>query len=246
MTFDEAIEPDTIAISLRDSTGSAVVGGIDYDATEMVATLTPGSPLVAGGTYTVTVEAAEDLDGNSLQAPVAWSFSVVAATFVSLWTASTVPGTTLVNDPGSVNVGMKFRAMVDGAVHGVRFFKGGPSNSGPHTGVLWEADGNQLASVTLGGETARGWQLGMFAVPVAVTAGTMYVVSYLAPNGYYAADGGFFSGGGFTNGPLEALQNGAEGGNGVYVYSSDVAFPTSSYNGANYWVDVLFLPESEA
>ncbi|WP_141783292.1 DUF4082 domain-containing protein [Ornithinicoccus hortensis] len=246
VTFDEAIEPDTIAISLRDSTGSAVVGGIDYDATEMVATLTPGSPLVAGGTYTVTVEAAEDLDGNSLQAPVAWSFSVVAATFVSLWTASTVPGTTLVNDPGSVNVGMKFRAMVDGAVHGVRFFKGGPSNSGPHTGVLWEADGNQLASVTLGGETARGWQLGMFAVPVAVTAGTMYVVSYLAPNGYYAADGGFFSGGGFTNGPLEALQNGAEGGNGVYVYSSDVAFPTSSYNGANYWVDVLFLPESEA
>ena len=43
-----------------------------------------------------------------------------------------------------------------------------------------------------------------------------------------------------TSGPLTALAN----GNGVYTYSSNSAFPTNTYSGENYWVDVMFNPST--
>ena len=47
-----------------------------------------------------------------------------------------------------------------------------------------------------------------------------------------------------TNGAsLTAVANSAVStGNGVYAYGAISAFPTNSYNAANYWVDVLFQP----
>jgi hypothetical protein len=42
-----------------------------------------------------------------------------------------------------------------------------------------------------------------------------------------------------TNGPLTALASG-----GVYAYGSANAFPSSSYNASNYWVDVVYSPSS--
>ncbi len=53
---------------------------------------------------------------------------------------------------------------------------------------------------------------------------------------------GFFTSAGTVNPPLTALQDGVDGGNGVYRYGSGGGFPTSSYNGSNYWVDVVFSP----
>ena len=41
--------------------------------------------------------------------------------------------------------------------------------------------------------------------------------------------------------PLHAPATGAVGGNGVYRYSSSSAFPNSTFNGNNYWVDVVFV-----
>jgi hypothetical protein len=74
-----------------------------------------------------------------------------------------------------------------------------------------------------------------------VTAGTTYVASYLAPHGGYSVDAAAFANAGVTNGPLTAPQSSAvSGGNGLYGYSSSPAFPNSSYNATNYWVDVVF------
>ena len=39
--------------------------------------------------------------------------------------------------------------------------------------------------------------------------------------------------------PLHALANGEDGPNGVYKYGAS-GFPTATYNGSNYWVDVVF------
>jgi hypothetical protein len=75
---------------------------------------------------------------------------------------------------------------------------------------------------------------------VAVTAGTVYVASYFAPNGNYAADGGYFTTQGTDNAPLHALRDGVSGGNGVYTYGTVSTFPASTYNATNYWVDVVF------
>ena len=65
-----------------------------------------------------------------------------------------------------------------------------------------------------------------FATPVAITANTVYVASYLAPNGRYAGDNSYFATAGVDNPPLHALQNGVSGGNGVYAYGAATTFPT--------------------
>src|SRR5690606_21474423 len=69
---------------------------------------------------------------------------------------------------------------------------------------------------------------------------TIYVASYHAPNGGYSFDSGYFSSGGVDNGVLHAPASDSVGGNGVYVYGPGGVFPTNTYNGSNYWVDVAF------
>jgi hypothetical protein len=106
---------------------------------------------------------------------------------------------------------------------------------------LWSASGTLLGQVTFSNETASGWQTASFSSPVAVTAGTTYVASYFAPNGSYSATAGQFAAAGYDNSPLHALASGSyAAGNGLYAYSGSSAFPTSSYNSTNYWVDVVF------
>ena len=51
---------------------------------------------------------------------------------------------------------------------------------------------------------------------------------------------GYFATTDYVNAPLRAPATGTVGGNGVYVYSPTSAFPTQTFNGANYWVDVVF------
>ena len=75
---------------------------------------------------------------------------------------------------------------------------------------------------------------------MSVTAGTTYTASYFAPNGHYSYTSQGFAAA-VTNGPLQAPSN-ATTPNGVYGYSGQNAFPTNTFNAANYWVDVLFAP----
>ena len=75
---------------------------------------------------------------------------------------------------------------------------------------------------------------------MSITAGTVYVASYLAPAGHYAADCGYFAAAGVDSPPLHALRDGVSGGNGVYAYGTTSAFPTNTFGSENYWVDVVF------
>ena len=58
--------------------------------------------------------------------------------------------------------------------------------------------------------------------------------------GNYAADSGYFAATGVDNGPLQLLQDGVSGGNGVYGYSASSTFPSQTWQATNYWVDVVF------
>jgi hypothetical protein len=66
------------------------------------------------------------------------------------------------------------------------------------------------------------------------------------PAGRYVATGGYFVTGGAgatdqTFGSLLTIPNNTNStGNdqGAYFYAGAIAFPTDSFNGANYWVDV--------
>ncbi|MGO7874252.1 DUF4082 domain-containing protein, partial [Rhizobium leguminosarum] len=72
-----------------------------------------------------------------------------------------------------------------------------------------------------------------FANAVHIAAGTTYVASY-STTGSYVATANYFTTA-HTNGALTALA----GSNGVYAVGGS-AFPTSSYQSSNYWVDVVY------
>jgi N,N-dimethylformamidase beta subunit-like protein/uncharacterized protein DUF4082/fibronectin type III domain protein len=144
-------------------------------------------------------------------------------------------------DGSSVVLGVKFTSDVAGSVTGIRFYKAS-ANTGSHVGALWSAGGTLLGQGTFTGESSSGWQTVLFANPVAITANTTYVASYLAPNGHYSVDGGGLAAG-VDNAPLHAVAN-STSANGLYIYSSLLAFPAGSFNATNYWVDVLFAPGS--
>ena len=148
-------------------------------------------------------------------------------------------------DSDAVELGVKFRAATDGYVTGIRFYKGA-GNTGQHEGSLWTESGTLLATATFTSETATGWQQVDFASPVPVTANTIYVASYYAPNGHYSFDGGFFANSGVDTGLLYLLQDGENGGNGVFAYGPASAFPANSYNASNYYVDVVFTDNTAA
>jgi hypothetical protein len=141
----------------------------------------------------------------------------------------------------AVELGVKFRSDVNGSVTGVRFYKSA-NNTGTHVGSLWTSTGTLLASATFTNETASGWQQVNFSTPVAVTANTVYVVSYHTNVGHYSVDQSYFATSGVDNPPLQALQDGVSGADGVFGYGSSSLFPSQGYKSSNYWVDVLFAP----
>jgi hypothetical protein len=247
-TFSEAMDPATLTSStfqLRAGSNPPVSATVSYAAN--TATLTPASALAANTAYTATVKGGstgvKDLAGNPLAADATWSFttgsggSVACTGTSSLWPTNPTPALVTDPDTASVELGVKFRSSVNGFICGIRFYKGS-RNTGTHTGKLWSSTGTLLASAPFQNETASGWQQVSFASPVAITANTTYVASYVAPVGRYAADTNFFTAA-VTSGPLTALSNAEAGGNGVYRYGSG-GFPNSTYQSSNYWVDVLF------
>ena len=165
--------------------------------------------------------------------------AAVSCSACTLWPSSTVPSIPDQGDPNSNEVGVKFRADLNGEIKGIRFYKAA-ANTGTHIGNLWTLSGTKLATVTFTNETASGWQQALFSTPVPITAGTTYVASYFAPNGHYAADGGYFAGTGVDSGLLHAPADGVNGGQGVYRYGTSSGFPTSTFNSENYWVDVVY------
>ena len=155
----------------------------------------------------------------------------------TLW-GSAQPLTAAVDpDTNSVELGQQFTPTVSGSVLGVKFWKTG-QNSGTHVGNLWSKDGRRLASVTFTGETSQGWQVATFSSPVTVTAGTQYVVSYLAPDGRYSTTERFA---GVPSAPQMTIPR---ANSGVYAYGSRSSFPCSTWHGSVYWVDAVFRPAS--
>ena len=212
--------------------GSAVAGSVALSTDKKTLTFTPAAALALSTQYTATATGLASVEGSSL-ADVSWSFTTVSASGCpcSLFSDQT-PVTAAAADTASVELGVSFVPSQDGLVTGVRFYKGA-GNGGTHTGTLWSAAGAQLATATFTGETASGWQTVTFSSPVAVTAGTTYVVSYLAPQGRYAVTSSYFTAD-RTVGPLTA----PAAGNGRYRYGG--GFPTSTWNATNYFVDVVY------
>ncbi|GAB3080321.1 hypothetical protein GCM10027215_22700 [Nocardioides zeae] len=225
-------------LELRDGTTS-VAGSSTRSTDGRGLTLDPAEPLAPGTTYTATLAGVRSTEGVAL-ATTTWTFRTeeAAATPAATYNlfGGTVPAVAAVDDSAAVELGVVVTPTTTGDVTRIRFHKGA-GNTGTHVGSVWTLDGRLLGRVTFTGESATGWQSAALATPVRLTAGTAYVVSYLAPRGHYSVtSGGLRSGA--VSGPLTA----AAADNGRYVYGAGGGFPTRSWNATNYFVDLEFQP----
>ena len=148
------------------------------------------------------------------------------------------------NDGQALELGTKFRSSVAGTITGIRFYKSS-GNSGTHTGELYNSSGTRLAQAVFSGESSSGWQTATFSTPVAISANTTYIAAYFSSSGNYTSTTNYFTSA-VTNGSLTALADGTDGSNGVYTYTSSPAYPSSSYQKSNYWVDAIFTASSSS
>jgi len=201
---------------------------------------------VVHGSPTTTIRSRAVDDSANLEIPSA-GVTVNVSCPCSIWGGGVTPPIPDSGDPHSAELGVKFTAEAFGVVTGIRFYKSA-ANTGAHTGSLWSSSGQRLATATFSSESESGWQQVTFSSPVDVFPGTTYVASYFDPNGHYADTPYYFytppaTGGNVLNSPpLHAVPASATSGNGVYIYASSSTFPSSSYEGTNYWVDPVFVP----
>jgi methionine-rich copper-binding protein CopC len=235
-TMNEAVDLPSAKFTMTDPGGTTLTGTTTLSGNTL--TFTPSAPLAPDTTYTGSVQAA-DTNGNMMTSPYTWTFTTTSTVTCpcSLFSAATVPTTVNTNDPNPYELGVKFTPAVNGTISGVKFYKGS-QNTGTHTGNLYSSTGTVLATGTFTNETASGWQTLTFSSPVSVTAGTTYVASYTTTTGFYSSDNGYFNRTAVNTGKLSAPLNAPGAGNGVF--STGSGFPTNSYQGSNYWVDVVF------
>ena len=234
--------PVTISGTASDSGG--LVGAVEVSV-DGGATWHPASgrgswgyswtPAGAGET-TVLARAADD-SGN-LGAATQRTVTVVPRSCPCTLFGNAVPGEPAENDSQPIEVGTRFHASVSGTITAVRYYRG-PGWTGSPVGRLYSAGGQLLAEVTFPATTAVGWQQAQLSQPVAVTAGTAYVVSYYSASGDYAFQQGFFQSA-YEGSPLMAPADAVGSPNGVFRYGA--GFPTQTFQASNYWADVVFVP----
>ncbi|MGX1292050.1 hypothetical protein AB7M75_001958 [Bradyrhizobium ottawaense] len=232
-------DPNGDALTITGVSG-AVNGTASFSTQNNTVTFTSASNYTGPASFNYTIS---DGRGGTASASATVTVHAPSASTVSLFSSNPTPSVVTVNDPNSVELGMKFQASTTGDVMGLRFYKG-PSNTGTHVADLWSSTGTLLATATFTNETASGWQQVNFATPVTITAGTTYIASYHTA-GNYSDDPNLFASS-VTNGPLTAPSSASSGGNGVYAYGSGSLFPTNTFNATSYAVDVLFRPQLAA
>ena len=230
------------------STTLTASGGLTpYTWSILTSALPPGLSLNAGsgvisgtptalGSYTFATTLTDSVPQT---ASANLTIGVSASSNYSLWPNTSIPVNADSGPDSSVELGLAFTSDSAGFITGIRYYKSS-ANTGTHSGSLWTSTGTLLATATFTGETAAGWQQVSFAKPVGIIANTTYVASYHCSAGHYAGDVNFFGASGVDNPPLHAPAS----GNGLYSYGASTIFPSSTYIGSNYWVDVVLNPTS--
>jgi Domain of unknown function (DUF4082)/Bacterial Ig-like domain/Bacterial Ig domain len=237
VTFNRPVQAGTTQITVKDPSNATVSGNTTLETGGSAVRFTPSNNFASGARYSVSVSGATSLGGNAMGQAITSQFTTSGAEACpcSLMETTTQPTVPDAEDSSAVTLGLKFKASVDGFVRGVRYYRDS-ANTGTHTGRLYSAGGNQLASVTIPTQPA-GWQSANFSSPVAVNADTTYVISYYAPNGHYSASSGYFASP-VVNTPLSSVGTGG-------VYASGDNFPASSYLNTNYYVDAIFTTDED-
>jgi hypothetical protein len=197
--------------------------GISWDSTS-----------VANGSHLLTA-VVHDAAGNYTSASV----TVTVANQLSSQTLLTTqtPALQDISNGRAYELGVRVLSDVAGQITALRFWKGANEGS-THTGHVWTATGQLLATVTFSNESVSGWQQQSLATPVSVAANTEYVVSVTTPpNDLFVVTQNVFAATPLVNGHLRALA----GNNGVFGPIG--TFPAGSYDSSNYFRDLVFVPQ---
>jgi PKD repeat protein len=238
MTFNAApasgIAPLTVGFT--DTTGQLTNWVWDFGDGTTSTLQNPVHGYATGGLYSVTLTG-RLADGSIGQI----TRTNIVTVSQKLWNSAEGPSTSASTDTTAVNLGVRFYAVEDGYITGLRFYKN-VGNTGRHVANLWSSNGQKLAEASFTDETASGWQQVNLAMPVKIKANTTYIASYLAPYGRYSDTLDYFARSGLSRGPLRAPMSTTTAPNGLYAYGSVPTFPRQTNRAKNYWVDVVFKP----
>lgn len=158
-----------------------------------------------------------------------------ATTTTGIFSDSLTPQVAADPDRVGVELGIKFSPGKTGRVTALQYYQSSKA-AGVTKATLWSSSGTVLAQASFPESTTPGLRTVSLKTPVELAAGSTYIASYYAPKGAYPSIARDLSTARTMNGfslPANA---------GVYAYGSSSKFPTSSYNGSNYLVDVVFTP----
>ena len=199
------------------------------------------------GRQTIQARAIDDSLNVYNIAPDSEAITVSAPSTFSAFSGATPGSPVLTNDAATVELGMRFAVDRAGSVTELKYWRGsGDANdTDVRAGHLWRADGTLLATVTFtSGLGQAGWQVATLSSPVALTAGTQYIVSYRTNDNYVATSNYFVDANdvafdGLDNnsfwglgGVVRVVQDGVGGTNGVFRYGSGAAVIPSSRSTA--------------
>lgn len=165
------------------------------------------------------------------------SGSAVAATPIGMFSDTLAPTVAADTDRTPVELGVKFVPQQSGSLSAVQYYQSAKA-VGVSRATVWSSTGKALAQVTFPTTTKTGWRTIPLSSPLKLTAGQTYVTSYFAPKGGYPTIENNLT----TAKTVPGFQLPA--GAGVYKYSSTGGFPTSTYKGTNYLVDVVYTPST--
>jgi hypothetical protein len=168
-------------------------------------------------------------------------------TVASLWALTGGNNNADNSDPVTLGTKIRTHATTQLWAIGMRYYRGTIS-AGTKTGRIFRTSDQSIVSeVVTFTDVGTGWQEVYFTTPVALDLNTSYTPGALFPSGEPSFTGGYFvSGGpgypgGVTSTPpfLFAPNSDVAFGQGVYVAGASLTCPTSSFNGACYWVDMI-------
>jgi Domain of unknown function (DUF4082) len=163
----------------------------------------------------------------------------------------------LITDPSSYTFGIQFSVSQSGTLSAIWFYSAPGAASLPQDITLYAVSGQTLVhqeTASWSGAAASGWVRAAFTSPPSLTSGTSYkgTVSATSTLGsWYSATSHYWDTGagqnGISNGPLSAPNNaGGDGGQDTFNTSLSPAYPATSFNATNYWMDVEVTVQSAA
>lgn len=161
-----------------------------------------------------------------------------------VWPATNGPDTSG-SDGTPINLGLEFYVTSQAWCTHARVYRGTDAVE-PDNLRLYRADssssGTLLAEITAPVFTSTGWQEVEFDTPIELTPLQPYKVVSHNPD-HYTATGGYWAPGGpgeggRTNGILVAPDTNQTAAQATFGYGPP-GFPTGTFGGGNYWVDVV-------